>query len=210
MNLTSEHEVGGKSFTVGKTEDLDFIVNYNWPSPKHMKEAIKIFLCARLDGNESQSFMRFDGELTEEVKEVQIRLASNPLTNEEVLDYLAKAGDEQVCERVGLNPRCPASALLSLAKHPEPEVRISVCEHPVCPVSALYALAKDQHPDVRLRLAENPNLPVSILNELAEDENPFVQARAIETIRRSKTNTSNVIEGRFPNNAAVFLKAVKS
>src|SRR5262245_58270543 len=62
MYLTSEHLVGGKGPN-GSPEDLTFIVRYSWPSPKHLKEAIKVFLSARLDGGEDGS-ARFDGEET--------------------------------------------------------------------------------------------------------------------------------------------------
>ena len=194
MYLTNEHLVGGKDLN-GSPEDLTFIVKYSWPSPKHMKEAIKILLSARLDGGEDYANARFDGEITEETREVQLRLASNPETSEEVLEYLRKVGNARVCERVAQNPRCSEMTLRALAEHADPQVRASICENAYCPITILYRLAKDEHPDVRYCLAENPNLPNSILEELCEDENPFVNARAHSTLRRLSCGT--VIEGPF-------------
>lgn len=194
MYLTSEHVVGGKNLN-GSPEDLAFIVKYSWPSPKHMKEAIKVLLTARLDGGEENSRARFDGENSEELQEVQLRLASNPETSEEVLDYLRKVGDARVCERVALNSRSSEMTLRALAEHSDAQVRTALCENSYCPITVLYRLAKDEHPDVRYCLAENPSLPNSILEELCEDENPFVASRAATTLRRMSGGT--VVEGPF-------------
>ncbi|MBX9721854.1 MAG: hypothetical protein K2X81_10705 [Candidatus Obscuribacterales bacterium] len=194
MYLTSEHLVGFKVLS-GMRDDLSFIVRYSWQSSQHMKEAIRILLSARLDHAESSSYVRFDAEPSEEHKEVQMRLASNPFTSEEVLDYLRKIGNSRVCEQVAANPRCPEKAMISLAKHSSPEVRAQLSENPVCPITVLYDLARDEHPDVRYCMAENPNLPLSILDELSQDENPFISARAHQTLNRSSCKT--LIEGKF-------------
>lgn len=196
MYLTNDHQVGGKSMS-GMPEDLSFVVRYSWQSSKHMKEAIKIMLSARLDGGDECAHARFEDELTQEQKDVQLRLASNPQTSEEVLDYLRKIGDKRVCERVASNPRCQESTLKALLNHPEAEVRAELSENPYCPITILYRLATDKHEDVRLRLAENPKLPLSILEELSEDENPFVAARAKETLRKSAR--ASVVDRSFPS-----------
>jgi hypothetical protein len=205
MYLTREHQLGGKN-RQGVPEDLSFIVRYSWESSKHMKEAIKIMLSARLESAEEFARHR-DGETTVEQREVQIRLASNPETSEEVLSYLSKIGDSRVCARIAMNPRCPEAALTALANHPDAEVREELAENVNCTITILYRLTKDKHPDVRLRLAENANLPLSILEELREDENPFVAARAAETLRKSSAGT--VTEGKFPT-YGTSLKVVAS
>ena len=195
MYLTNDHHVGGKSIS-GMPEDLSFIVRYSWESSKHMKEAIKIMLSARLECGESGMHVRCEGEVARENEEVQLSLASNPQTSSEVLDFLAKVGDKRVCERVAGHPRCSEATMQSLLHHPEAEVRAELSENPCCPITVLYRLATDRHPDVRLRLAENPHLPISILNELSNDENPYVASRAETTIY--KANRNNVLEGSFP------------
>lgn len=206
MYLTSDHQVGGKTMT-GIPEDLSFIVRYSWQSSKHMKEAIKILLSARLDGSDANSSSRFEEQGSAEQREVQLRLASNPETSEEVLDFLRRIGDKDVCERIAINPRSPQQTLEALAEHFDADVRAALSENSLCPITVLYRLSKDEHPDVRLRMAENPNLPDSILEELCDDENPFVAARASESLRRAAGGT--VIEGVF-GTSAIRLKAVMS
>ncbi len=194
MYLTSDHLVGEKGLN-GMRDDLSFIVRYSWPSSQHLREAIKILLSARLDHAQNRACVRFEGEVSKEQQEVQLRLASNPYTSEEVLEYLARIGNARVCERLASNPRSSERALQELAKHSHPDVRAALSENPVCPITILYVLTGDEHPDVRLCMAENPNLPLSILEELSHDENPFVVARANESLRRSACGT--LIEGNF-------------
>ncbi len=194
MYLTNDHHVGGKSIS-GVPEDLSFIVRYSWESSKHMQEAIKIMLSARLECGENVVHVRSD-EVTREYMEVQLSLASNPQTSTEVLNFLAKVGDKRVCERIAGHPRCSEKTMQSLLHHPDAEVRAELSENPCCPITVLYRLATDSHPDVRFRLAENPHLPISILNELSNDENPYIAARAETTLHKS--NRNNVLEASFP------------
>lgn len=183
MFLTSENLVGGRDRR-GIPEDLSFINDYHWQSSRHMKEAIKILLSARLDGKqEFPGTDRFGEEKAEEQDEVQIRLAANPETSVEVLSYLGRIGNKAVCERVALNPRCGEEALEYLSKHHDADVRAAVSENKKAPFPVLLRLAKDTHPDVRFRLAENANLPNTIIEELCQDENPFVADRALQTLK---------------------------
>lgn len=199
MYLTSEHQIGGKSLN-GAREDFSYIVRYNWESPKHMKEAIKIMLSARLDGQEHSTCDRFESGTTIEQKEVQLRLASNPETGDEVLDYLRKVGDKRVLVRVAGNSNCSESTIQALSLHSESEVRAELTENPYCPITLLYRLTRDESPDVRLRLAGNSNLPLSILEELSNDENPYVAMHAKSTLKR--VNGGTVIEANFAKNAS--------
>jgi hypothetical protein len=212
MYLTSDHLVGGKSICA-MPEDLSFIVKYAWESSQHMKEATKIMLTARLDGAEDHPHVRFEGDITDIQKAVRLRLASNPATSEEVLDYLRKTGDRHVCERIATNPRSSDATLTALANHPAPEVRAALSENPYCPITILYRLARDTHPDVRLAMAENSRMPISILEELAADENPFVQARANETRRKLPFEPAVKIKGnldfllQYPYARAMLVRA---
>lgn len=184
MFLTSENLVGGRDLR-GIPENLSFINEFSWQSSKHMKEAIKILLSARLD--EKQEFIstpRFEHETAGEFEEVQSRLAGNPETSSEVLNYLARVGKRCICERVASNPRCTEETLSLLSKHRDADVRAAVSENENCPFPVLSSLAKDENPDVRYRIAENANLSVSILEELSEDENPYVADRAASTLKR--------------------------
>ena len=198
MHLTNEHLIDGKRAS-GVSDDLSYIVNFSWKTLVHMKEATKIMLIARLDSADSRPPRRFEGEGPPEQKEVRLSLAGNPRTSEEVLDYLRKTCDKDVCERIAVNPRSSATTLLALSLHRDPEVRALLSENPCCPVAVLYRFAGDEHPDVRLRLAENPSLPLSIIVELSEDENPFVSARARTTLTR--LTGDNVIKADFSANA---------
>lgn len=192
MYLTNDQQLGGNTMP-GGPEDLSFIVKYNWPSPKHMKEAIKTLLSARLDGSKSHT-ERFDEQI-EEKREVHFALARNPETSEEVLNYLAKVGDDKICEYVAINPHCPEATLMSLASHQNALVRAALSENPACPITVLYSLSKDEHPDVRFSLSENPNLPDSILQDLSQDENPFVAMQANKSLRR--LSGGSVVSGQF-------------
>lgn len=198
MYLTNEVSIGGKN-TDGAPEDLSFIVKYCWQSPKHMKEAVKILLSARLvDSDRQEVEVRFlDADTELEQREAQMRLALNPHSSSYVLDYLSKFAGAKVCEFIANNPRCSDETMQTLSEHRDPEVRAALTENPYCSITILYALAKDEHCDVRYRLAENPNLPESILEELTHDENPFVAAKANETL--FKLSTGTVIEGKFPS-----------
>ncbi|MBX9689978.1 MAG: hypothetical protein K2X27_24925 [Candidatus Obscuribacterales bacterium] len=208
MYLTYDDLLGGNNLA-GVPEDLSYIVKYDWPSSQHMKEAIKIFLSARLDSDEDEFNSRFEPELSQVQKEAQLRLARNPETTAEVLAYLRKIADARVCEAVALNPSSSESTLRSLLSHSEPEVRAALTENPHCPITVLYRLSKDEHPDVRYRLAENSNLPNSILEDLIQDENPFVSTRARETTKR--LISGSVVEGRFRSrSAAMRLRSVSS
>jgi hypothetical protein len=198
MYLTNDQQLGGNTMA-GRPEDLSFIVKYNWPSPKHMKEAIKVLLSARLDGSQKDGSARFDEEV-EEKADVYFALAKNPETSEEVLIYLGKIGDERICEYVAFNSHSPEATLISLAAHHSATVRASLSENPCCPITVLYSLSKDEHPDVRFRLAENPNLPDSILQELCQDENPFVAMQANKTLRKLSGGT--VVSGQFASQQA--------
>lgn len=189
MYLTIEHQVGGKSMGA-RPEDLSYISDYSWESPTHMKEAVKIMLTACLDGDDDFPRSRFDSVLTDEQRQVRLKLADNPLTSEAVLDYLRKTGDSKVCELVAQNPRSSEATLTALSNHPDPEVRAALSENPHCPASIIDHLSRDRHPDVRLRLAENSRLLLSVLERLTVDENPFVAAQAQETMQRLTVKTA--------------------
>ena len=197
MYLTSDYSIGGRKID-GMPEDLSYIVKYGWQSPKHLKEAIKVLLSARLLENENTMERVFNaGEPDFDHTEVQSRLASNPYTSHYVLHYLSKIGGARVCELIATNPRCAESTMEDLADHSDPEVRAALTENSFCSITVLYKLAKDAHPDVRYRLAENLSVPLSILEELSEDENPFVAARAQASL--SKLEPSAVIEMKLPS-----------
>lgn len=198
MYLTSDHLIGGKSMS-DLPEDFSYIVRYNWENSEQMSEAIKILLLARLHRSDNSLPTDLNENLTAKRIDAQLRLASNPLTSEEILDYLSKIGDKRVCERIAINPHSPESALMLLANHPEPAVRAELSDNPACSITILSRLSKDEHSDVRLRLAENPNLPLQILEELSEDENPFVAAQAKDSI--SKSSCSTVYDGNFSSNS---------
>lgn len=198
MYLTNECSIGGRQLD-GMPEDLSFIVKYGWETPKHMKEAIRVLLAARMaEQEQGMSFSQndSDGEHQSERNAAEMRLAANPFCSSYVLDYLSKTSSAGVCELIASNPRCAEETMVRLSSHSDANVRAALTENSYCSITILYRLTKDEHPDVRYRLAENSNLPDSILVELSEDENPFVAARAQETLQKLKSGS--VIEGKFP------------
>ena len=195
MYLTNECSIGGRQLD-GMPEDLSFIVKYGWETPKHMKEAIRILLAARMAETEQQNFHQVETEAEHERSSAELRLAANPFCSSYVLDYLSKTSSARVCELIANNPRCSEETMERLAGHSHQDVRAALTENAYCSITILYRLTKDEHPDVRYRLAENSNLPDSILEELSEDENPFVAARAQETLQKLKSGS--IIEVKFP------------
>lgn len=181
--------------------DLSFIVQYNWPSVKHLQEALMIAVsslvnvCLSKDENDNANYIGNDVLKSEEGGEAAMRLVSNPETILPILVFLSGQENSRVTERIAEHACCSPELLTILAKHWNPEVRAAVAGNFNCPVAVLYALAKDEHPDVRYRLAEDPNIPDSILEQLSEDDNPYVASRAGKTLR--KLLQGIVVEGHF-------------
>lgn len=188
-------------------EDLPYIFHFRWRSAEHLKEAIRIFLLARLQLFDIAVSALSRRDESPETEEVLLRLAGNPLSDEELLFYLSVVGDARVCELVAGHSGSPSSLLSVLAQHGNSEVRAAVSENKNCPVKTLCILCKDRNPDVRLRLAENPNLPKAIIEELSQDENPFVSARAAATLRRMQP--ALVVEVAFRRKSGKRLKKAR-
>lgn len=192
---------GGSSYLSGSREDLAAIFSYQWKTPRHMREAIKLLLASYLDEGDEENPIKStlpQDELVylEERIEAQLQLASNPSTNETLLEYLrSQQPGVRVLEQIATHPRCSVETLKKLARHKSADVRAAVTENQNCAKEIMQVLAADMHPDVRYRLAENPHADKEILQSLSGDENPFVAARAVETLKRL---SSAVVVGNFP------------
>ncbi|MBY0357840.1 MAG: hypothetical protein K2W82_07545 [Candidatus Obscuribacterales bacterium] len=179
--------------------DLSFILEYNWASSTHLKEALRITLSAYIDDSVSKASLTESGSQIincREYIEAACCLAGSALTSEPILAYLAKMGDVRVLALVAEHPQSNSEMLTQLAKHINPDVRAAVAANVNCPINVLYDLSRDSEADVRYMLAEDPRLPISILEELSMDENPYVASRASKTMRSLSQGV--VVEGHFP------------
>lgn len=174
--------------------DLSFVVQYNWDTIAHLKEALRIALLALMDGGDSSHDRPQFFELPL-FREVAFRMACGPDTIAPVLCYLVRSGDVCLIRRIAENPSCSSELLAELAKHEDADVRGAVAENMNCSINVLYKLSTDEHPDVRYRMAEDVNLPNSILELLGKDDNPYVASRAQKTLRR--ISGGMVVEGKF-------------
>lgn len=175
----------GELCLIGARMEMQNISDYAWEGPRHLKEAIKVFISAHLDANESGE--SFFGRFTpKERQEVELLLAGNPMTSPRVLDYLSRRTTcTRTLERIAANPKTALQTLEDLLEHPEQTVRAAIAGRENLQDSLVWCLVADKSADVRLTLAESPLLPKLILALLAQDENPFVADRAQASLRRS-------------------------
>jgi hypothetical protein len=167
--------------------DISFIFNFNWRSLQQLREAIAMFLSARLYAV-SQRAARAITETG--CPQLKAMIASNPQTPADMLDFLTEVSPLPVLVRVAENTACPRNTLARLAYHPDPQVRSAVADNAATPESAFKRLANDESLDVRYRVAENPWAPAASLYALVRDENPYVSSRARETLARILTNAA--------------------
>jgi hypothetical protein len=200
MMIVSSLGEGGQEFTF-KREDLSFIVRYQWKSPCHLKEAIKLLINSRHQQEQRQTEPTPQILDASEFRQIRLIIASNPNTPPAVLVYLAAYGpqDADILERIAENPRTPYCVLEKLARCEHASVRASVAENINATRDILALLAADPEADVRYRLAENPHLPNDFLSALADDSNPYVRHRASLTMLRAKGG--QVLQGSFSASA---------
>lgn len=173
----------------GRRDDVSFIDEFAWASSDHLKIAIQVWLASRLaavSGGTGGAMRKHHDQLADaEIREIQLRLASNPKTPPVVLAYLARNAEAGVRERIAENPQTPGEMLYELACDDNANVRCAVSDNSNSPRFVLEMLMSDEDADVRYRLAENANLPMELLTRLcAEDSNPYVAARASSTLAR--------------------------
>lgn len=148
--------------------------------------------------------------------------ASDPDTDPQTLEKLARKGNLDVKLRVGLNPSTPEAAIERIAREPtlryylifEDEAPAEVVRavamdaeskgpmllaaagHPHATVDVLDALSG--HPDKRVRaaVARNPKVPQEILDRLAGDEKPMVRDAAKEMLSRRRPEPQSPDEQR--------------
>jgi hypothetical protein len=173
----------------GRRDDVSFIDQFEWKTSEHLKLAVQVWLASRLaavSGGNGGAMRRHHDEANEqEIRQIQMRLASNPKSPPVVLAYLAKNSPSVVRERIAENPQAPGELLYELACDEHSEVRCAVADNANTPRFVLEMLMSDEDADVRYRLAENANLPMELLTRLcAEDSNPYVAARASATLAR--------------------------
>ena len=188
---------GQQEFT-SRREELSFIVRYQWKSPSHLKEAIRMLINSRKLEESAQSNQPAQEPLDpNEFRQIRIIIASNPNTPPAVLVYLAAYGpkDAAILERIAENPRTPYCVLEKLARSEFAGVRAAVAENINATADIIALLLDDSEPDVRYRLAENPHLSAQVLNSLAQDNNPYVRHRAALTMLRA--SGGHVVEGAF-------------
>lgn len=194
-------EINGKD-SLGRREDLSFIVRFQWKTSDHLKEAIQLLLSSRLAALvETESMCqpfsrRFSGTIDDvEFEKIRMQIASNPSTPPTVLVYIAQGAGPAVLERIAENPQTPTTLLNLLSRHPVGAVRAAVGENLNTPEHVLARLVVDEDLDVRYRLAENPLLPHDVLLRLTEDCNPYVAFRAVATMSRAVGG--RVVRGDF-------------
>jgi hypothetical protein len=173
----------------GRRDDVTFIDQFEWNKPEHLKLAVQVWLASRLaavSGGNGGAMRRHHEEVAdEEIRQIQMRLASNPKTPPVVLAYLARNAQRGVRERLAENPQAPGELLYELACDEDSDVRCAVADNSNTPRFVLELLMVDEDADVRYRLAENANLAMELLTRLcAEDSNPYVAARASATLAR--------------------------
>ncbi|MBX9686189.1 MAG: hypothetical protein K2X27_05775 [Candidatus Obscuribacterales bacterium] len=166
--------------------DISFIFNFNWRSLQQLREAITIFLSARLNNVAKRAAVA----ITETgCPHLKCMMASNPHTPADLLDFLSEVSCPSILERIAENPSTAKDTLSRLAFHPDPDVRSAVAENNNTPETCFKRLIHDESADVRYRIAENPFAPVTSLYTLLRDENPYVANRAKQTLARILINT---------------------
>ncbi len=169
--------------------DISFIFKFNWRSLQQLREAVTLFLSARLH-SVSQRALRSVSETG--CNRLKGMIASNPETPADMLEYLTHVSPVGVIVRVAENPNTASYTLSRLAQHEDSEVRCAVAENTNCPSNCVEDLAGDECSDVRYLLAENPHAPLSVLYRALKDENPYVSHRARKTLARILTNTISI------------------
>ena len=166
--------------------DISFIFNFNWRSLHQLRDAITIFLSARLHAvaNRAAESIRETG-----CPQLKSMIASNPQTPADLLDFLSIVSHPSVLIRIAENPQTGKDTLSRLAFHDNSEVRCAVVDNSNTPESCYKRLSSDESVDVRYRLAENPHAPLTSLYNLLKDENPYVSHRARMTLTRIINNT---------------------
>jgi hypothetical protein len=161
--------------------DIAFIFSFNWTTTSQLREAIAMFLSARLYHLARQASERLAQSGSRSTK---LLLASNPSSPGELLDYLTEIGSTEITVRVAENSACGSGTLERLSSHACSAVRRAVAENRNTREACLLKLACDPDPDIRFCMAENPHLPIPVLNLLMQDENPYVSQRTRKTLAR--------------------------
>lgn len=172
--------------------DVSFIFNFHWRSLQQLREAITIFLSARLHAVCRRAT---DAIAKTGCPRLKTLMASNPQSPSELLDYLAEVSPAAILVRIAENPNTGSATLSRLAFHVDSEVRSAVADNANTPESCFKLLLRDESPDVRFRIAENPITPVASLYNLLKDENPYVSHRARQTLSRILSNTITMSTG---------------
>lgn len=166
--------------------DISFIFNFNWRSLHQLRDAITIFLSARLYAvaQRAAESIRESG-----CSQLKSMIASNPQTPGDLLDFLSHVSHSSILVRIAENPQATKETLSRLAFHDDSDVRCAVVDNSNTPDSCYKRLVNDESADVRYRLAENPHAPLTSLYNLLKDENPYVVQRAKLTITHIINNT---------------------
>ncbi len=165
--------------------DIAFIFSFNWNTTNQLREAITMFLSARLNHLACQASKMLAESGSHSTK---MLLAANPNSPCELLDYLTEVADINVVIRVAENVSTSPLTLEKLSNHESSSVRRAVAENTNTPEACLMKLAHDDDADVRYCMAEDPNLPASVLYVLTQDENPYVSLRTRKTLSRLLSN----------------------
>lgn len=166
--------------------DISYIFRFNWRSLQQLREAVTLFLSARLNAMAQRASLAVSETGCNHLKSI---IASNPETPSDMLEFLAGVSPPRVLVRIAENTNTASNTLGKLALSEDSEVRMAVAENHNSPQSCLELLVDDPSVDVRYRLAENPNAPITLLYKALKDENPYVSCRARKTLARILTNT---------------------
>lgn len=166
--------------------DISYIFRFNWRSLQQLREAVTLFLSARLHSVSERARKAVSETGCNRLKAM---IASNPDTPADMLEYLIHVSPIAVLERVAENLNASSQTLWQLAQHECFEVRVAVAENANCPAACLEMLIDDECVDVRFRIAENPSAPIPVLYKALKDENPYVAHRARKTLSKILMNT---------------------
>lgn len=141
-------------------------------------------------------------------EEEELQVASDPQSDPESLNSLAKSRSVKVRRRVVVHPSTSAETLLAMVNDPDWVIRFCIHGHRNRPTEAQGILAKDPFLQIRLEIFSDLHLPYHILKQGIGDPDPEVRKcianhplsdRTILTplARDRNTEVSRLAEGRL-------------
>lgn len=115
---------------------------------------------------------------------IQEAVASNPSAPSNTLVQLGRSTRVKVREAVASNEAAPNSVLHWLSRDVKNSIRERVAMHPLCPPDVLASLAKDSHAKVRGLVASHPNTDEEVMG--------YLEADALWSVRQALIDNPNL------------------